>query len=135
MNTFTQVITEKFHIVSCYTCGCRFGIGGQLHRRVVEKAQGHVYCPACGKGTAWCESQEQKEIAQLKKKLQWEAKECARQMRLRDSAEASLRATKGSLTKLRKRVGVGTCPCCKRTFKQLKAHMESQHPEYTEQTS
>ncbi len=35
---------------------------------------------------------------------------------------------KGALTKVKKRVGNGVCPCCNRTFKDLARHMESQHP-------
>ena len=53
MNTFTEVITETFEVVSCYTCGVRFGIGSDLFRRVVTNAEGTVYCPACGGQSAW----------------------------------------------------------------------------------
>jgi hypothetical protein len=37
----------------------------------------------------------------------------------------------GALTKTKKRVGNGLCPCCNRTFKDLAAHMESKHPTYS----
>jgi hypothetical protein len=36
----------------------------------------------------------------------------------------------GENTKLRKRVGNGTCPCCNRTFRQLAAHMADKHPDF-----
>lgn len=41
-----------------------------------------------------------------------------------------LRATKGVLTKTKKRVAAGVCPCCNRTFQDLSRHMAGQHPEY-----
>jgi hypothetical protein len=39
-------------------------------------------------------------------------------------------AAKGTVTKLRKRVGNGACPCCNRSFTDLRRHMETQHPEF-----
>lgn len=133
-STFTEIVTETFKIVSCYTCGVRFGIGGDLYRRVVTNAQGSVYCPACGNRTAWTESEAQREIKQLKQKLEWEASNAARQKSLREQAETSLVATKGVVTRLKKRVSNGVCPCCNRTFKQLSAHMANKHPEFKEES-
>ena len=43
---------------------------------------------------------------------------------------AELRATKGVVTKIRRRVANGVCPCCKRHFVNLKRHMSGQHPEF-----
>jgi len=41
-------------------------------------------------------------------------------------------AAKGQLTKTKRRVANGVCPCCNRTFADLSAHMHGQHPEYGE---
>ena len=41
-------------------------------------------------------------------------------------------AAKGQLTKVKKRVGNGVCPCCTRSFTDLARHMESKHPAYVE---
>lgn len=38
---------------------------------------------------------------------------------------------KGHATRITKRAKAGVCPCCNRTFKQLAAHMSSQHPQFT----
>ena len=40
--------------------------------------------------------------------------------------------TKGKLTKTRKRVGNGVCPCCNRSFADLGRHMAGQHPDYAD---
>lgn len=40
---------------------------------------------------------------------------------------------KGEVTKLKKRIANGVCPCCKRSFCNLAAHMKTQHPEYTKE--
>lgn len=130
MTTFTETVVETFHVVSCYTCSLRFGITSELYRRVVTDAIGSIYCPACGKLTCWRESEDQKQIKSLKQKLEWEANNAMRQKETKERAEASLAAQKGLVTKMKKRASAGVCPCCKRTFKQLAAHMSHMHPEY-----
>lgn len=39
-------------------------------------------------------------------------------------------ATKGQLTKTKKRIANGVCPCCNRSFANLERHMAGQHPDY-----
>lgn len=41
-----------------------------------------------------------------------------------------LTAHKGVVTKLRKRVGKGVCPCCHQKFKELRDHMKAEHPDW-----
>jgi hypothetical protein len=41
-----------------------------------------------------------------------------------------LSAHKGVVTKLRKRVALGSCPCCHRKFKDLRDHMRAEHPDW-----
>ena len=128
--TFTEIITEQFTIVSCYTCSVRFGITRELYKRVVTDATGSIHCPACGGLTCWRESDDKKKIKELELKLAWEAEQSKRQQEARESAENSLRATQGVVTRLKRRVAAGTCPCCHRTFKQLTAHMATKHPDF-----
>ncbi|HEY0108085.1 MAG TPA: hypothetical protein VGB67_00570 [Fibrella sp.] len=47
-----------------------------------------------------------------------------------EAAKRSKAAIKGQLTKTRKRIANGVCPCCNRTFKQLDAHMTNKHPDF-----
>ena len=130
MTTFTEQITETYHLVSCATCSVRFGIPDGLYLRAVKRASGSIFCPACGRESVWRESEDQKRIKDLEKKLAWEASECARQKSARDAAEASLIATRGVVTRLKRRASAGVCPCCNRTFKQLSQHMANKHPEF-----
>lgn len=53
----------------------------------------------------------------------------------RDHQERRVRAYKGKLTTIKKRVAHGVCPCCKRTFKNLANHMQEKHPNYGESDS
>jgi hypothetical protein len=41
-------------------------------------------------------------------------------------AETAKKETK----RLKRRASAGTCPCCKRTFRELARHMETQHPAF-----
>jgi hypothetical protein len=128
MSTFTESIIETFHVVACYTCGVRFGITRELYNRAVRDATGSVHCPACGKMMCWIESDAQRKIKELENKLLWEAGEVSRQKEAREAVEKSLHATMGVVTRLKRRIGSGTCPCCKRTFRQLAAHIANKHP-------
>lgn len=131
--TFTNLVTQTFHLVSCYSCGVPFGIEADLYRRAVRDAIGTVYCPACGKQSQWCVSEDHKTIQELRRKLEWEVAEVGRQKAAKDAAQASLRATRGVVTRITRRVSCGVCPCCKRTFKQLANHMKEKHPEFASQ--
>lgn len=42
----------------------------------------------------------------------------------------SNRALKGVITRTKNRVKNGVCPCCKRSFSNLKDHMSTKHPKY-----
>lgn len=40
-------------------------------------------------------------------------------------------ARKGQITRMKNRAAAGVCPCCNRSFENLKRHMSSQHPKFT----
>jgi len=82
---------------------------------------GHTYIIA-GKG----------EAARLREQL--EAAQRARQATrdLLAHEQRSHAATRGHLTRTKRRVGHGVCPCCGRTFQQLARHMKAKHPDYAE---
>jgi uncharacterized protein (UPF0212 family) len=50
---------------------------------------------------------------------------------LREERKAT-RTLKTQLKKVHVRVGHGVCPCCNRSFAQLRRHMAAKHPEYAE---
>lgn len=53
--------------------------------------------------------------------------------RLQDEINAEKHRTvaaKAALTKHKKRSAAGTCPCCKRTFQNMAAHMQNKHPDF-----
>jgi len=48
----------------------------------------------------------------------------------RDRAQRQTAAQKGNVTKLKRRIKNGVCPCCNRSFENLARHMAGQHPDF-----
>lgn len=123
-------ITETIRLTTdvCATCGITFAVPDSWQQRRRDDGK-TFYCPNghslhFGKNT-------------LEKRLERAERERnAAQVGLgaaRDQLDAERRshaATKGQLTKTRKRVSAGVCPCCHRTFQNVARHMAGQHPEY-----
>jgi len=80
---------------------------------------GHTHVPA-GEGKA----------ARLQRQLEQQRQRANAERDLRIDTEHRLRAQKGATTKARKRHAAGVCPCCKRSFENVRRHMASQHPDY-----
>ena len=72
------------------------------------------------------------EREQQKRKLAERERDNAR--RFLKTEEDSHRATRGHLTRVKKRIAKGVCPCCKRSFSEsrLQRHIESKHPGWSE---
>lgn len=129
----TVTINLGFARVECCSCGVLFYIPSNFerHRRDDGKS---FWCPCCGTSLSWrgrtTIDDLKQQLESEKKRTEW-ARQDARVARERaDHHEHRARAYKGHLTRTRKRVASGVCPCCTRSFKNLARHMLSQHPEY-----
>jgi hypothetical protein len=86
-----------------------------------------IYCPL---GHAWGFSGktqvevERQEVERLKAVSQRRKDEL-------DFERRSHAATKGHATRLKNRIAKGVCPCCNRSFPQMREHMRTEHPEFT----
>lgn len=131
MSTFTSLLT--FVTVTCYKCGVEFGVPIQFRaERLADGAS--FFCPN-GHSQAYVESETaklQKQLERERSNTQWyrEAYE-ARGEKL-TSERNRVNAYRGVITKTKKRIQNGVCPCCNRTFQDLARHMQSQHPGYAE---
>lgn len=126
--------TIVLEAITCANCGMTFAMPERYLRKLRQEG-GAFYCPA-GHSQHFRES----EVKKLTKQLET----AERQTKLvqgyyqaeqndHEHTRNRLRATKGQLTKTKKRVANGVCPCCNRTFANLHRHMAGQHPEYVEQ--
>jgi hypothetical protein len=118
-------------ILDCASCGVIYGITAEFEQRRRDDGVS-FYCPnghrqGYGKSAA---DLEREKAATLERRLKWAE---GRETHLKDQLQATeyqRRAAKGQLTKAKKRIAAGLCPCCKRNFQNLANHMAGQHPDY-----
>jgi hypothetical protein len=124
--TFTNTeITIKLDVLTCGNCGIGFGVDEKV---IAQRRRDHqtFYCPN------GCPRHYPHESTEERYKRLYNFAE-TRLTHTRDqleSTERSRRAYKGQVTRIRRRVGKGVCPCCNRSFQDLASHMEAKHPDY-----
>lgn len=124
----------ELEATSCAQCGMVFAFDGSLMRQL-RRDHTRFYCPRGHPLHFGSDS----DLDDLKKQLK-RATQAADQARAeathqrdqREAAERSLRATRAAHTRTKNRIANGTCPCCKRTFRDLAEHMQNKHPEYAD---
>lgn len=107
-------------VVECCACGIAFGISS-LRLRTLKKDHETFYCPNGHKQWFPAETEEEKLKKELKKKEQELAEKVIQSLQLENKLSDANRKLK--------RVAKGVCPCCNRSFQNLKKHMETKHPE------
>lgn len=129
----TTTLTVVIEGITCGVCGIPFGLE-ESHLRKLRQTGDNFYCPnghiiGYGKGeNQRLKDQLAREKHQAEQQQAWLRDDVEREQRARERAEHSLRTTKGVVTKIRKRIGAGVCPCCDRSFQNLQRHMKGQHP-------
>jgi hypothetical protein len=122
--------TSQLAVQDCCVCGITFAVPTDYDQK---RRNDHklFYCPS-GHSQSYVgktEAQKQRDRADR----------LERQLANRDedlrAERASHAATKGQLTKTKNRVAHGVCPCCNRSFVNLRRHMSGQHPDYVEQAA
>jgi hypothetical protein len=128
----------SLYVIDCGVCGITFGLPERLNDHALAhpaNAPGTVYfyCPAGHQLRYNGESREQ----ELERSLEASRNRAARLTADLDQTEASRKAQKAAATRARnerdrilQRIKGGVCPCCNRSFKNVRRHMASQHPDY-----
>lgn len=125
----TMTYTGTLAIEECCNCHITFAMPKDLQRRCGETG-GNFYCPL-GHAQHYTTTEVQRLRDKLVREQNWRKDADIRAQAAQDqaqTAERSARAYKGQVTKIRKRVANGVCPCCNRTFANLARHMAGQHP-------
>lgn len=117
--TFSLVVS--LYVWDCPTCGVTHGIPVEF-ADAKRANRGHYFCPN-GHQLSWAES----DADRLKRQLKYAQDAAAAERARADGAEASLRSTKGHVTRLRKRVAAGECPFCGQHLRDLQRHVNRQH--------
>lgn len=118
----TLGVGERLVTETCYACGVLFAMVEDFYDHRLQDKK-NFYCPN-GHGQAYIHG---KSDAQKLRDAE------AREVALRDQLDASIRdteAARSALLRDRSRIAKGVCPCCNRSFENVRRHMESKHPDY-----
>lgn len=128
----TFVSSTSLTTIDCGLCGGTYAIQERYLQEKVEVG-GFWHCPYCKCSWGYGEGENDK----LKKQLEQERQRVLREQQRHDQTKAGLRETerrliaqRGVTTRIKNRVANGVCPCCKRNFSNLAAHMKTKHPAF-----
>lgn len=139
MNNLTVNATETLETMQCGTCGLWYAAPDWWWKEQ-QKNGGDIHCPRGCRRTygPLKKRREDKLQERLDAAGVQLAESRSRERTARASAASADRRTsaqKGVVTKIRKRIAGGACPCCNRSFVDLGRHMKSKHPDYAEAES
>ena len=133
-NTFEIGVTLV--VEECVNCHVVFAITQEFQARMRDTHHS-FYCPN-GHGQSYLAETEAEKLARqlkfMKQDLDWYKTAEARQSAERAATERQLAATKGVVTRMRKRAITGACQFCHRHFANVERHVASKHPKETAQT-
>ena len=118
--TYTKTITMITE--HCCNCGVIFGITSDMQDDL-KNTKKQFYCPN-GHSQHYTGKSDSQKLKELESDLQRKKQELEIEKRNRISAEHMAE----KLNKKLKRVHNGVCPCCNRSFENLRRHMETKHP-------
>lgn len=133
-----------FVVEYCCQCQIPFAMSKSFFERVKNKQRpGGVYdpdfgfyCPAGHQQwyTGKTEAQIlQDQLDQKDRELRWAREGRDAAIKREDRMRRSRDATRGHFTRIKTRVIHGVCPCCNRSFQNLRRHMKSKHPKYKDE--
>ena len=130
-NGHTFSVDHALVTTSCW-CGIKFAIPDNLYRWLQDDATRDCYCPmghtfVYTKGAA---AIAQERLAEEERRRRMAQERADRERERADDNERRRIAQKAATTRAKKRHGAAVCPCCKRSFKQLRRHMQTQHPDF-----
>lgn len=115
---------------TCCVCGIAFGLGEDYQRQRRDD-QKSWYCPNGHHQHYTGPTEAQK----LRDQLEEQKRRTESEREWRHAAERSVVAQRAQATRARNerdriktRVSNGACPCCKRSFSDLRRHMQCKHP-------
>lgn len=120
----TITLASQFVVEECCHkgCGISFAVTVDFQRRCLNDHARSFYCPN-GHGQHYTGKTDAQKLQDAQ----------ARETALRDQLTAAIRdgeRTRQQLMRDRERFSKGVCPCCNRSFDNVRRHMASKHPDY-----
>ncbi len=119
-------VNVEFVALTPGCCGRTFALPAPRVREL-KRTHETFWCPNCQNPRHY---PGESDLERLEREAKWANESRGRALKRAESADRRARAFKGHLTRTKRRVANGVCPCCGRTFAQLARHMKTQHPEY-----
>ena len=134
MTAYVQSFTMNLVLEECYKCGIPFGLSKDFYQRCRDDSNISFYCPR-GHSQHYTKSNltiEREKNQRLASRI--ESQEATNQYLRSEnrSLDYSRRAEKGKVTRIKNRIANGVCPCCNRSFKNVRRHMINKHPKFKE---
>lgn len=126
----TMTYTGTLVVQECCNCGIWFAIPHGLNERALRDHSVSFWCPLGHRQHYIGKTEAEK----LRERVAATERTAEHYRSRAETAIRSRNALKGQVTKVKNRVAKGVCPCCKRSFPELAAHMESKHPEFVAET-
>ncbi len=125
MAVATKYITTELIPQECCYCGIVFGMPDSLRDQRLTHG-GTWYCPL-GHQQHYMAKTHKQELEEVRNDLARQRRVTAHARSERDVEERSHSATKGHLTRTRRRANAGVCLNCGRFFKQVEQHRARMH--------
>lgn len=123
-----QVTSEVLlDVETCCACGTPFGIEHSLRLNFLRT--GKLFTCPNGHEQHYGNSIE-KQLEETKRQLENERQRADGWKEEAEIKARELKVTRSELTRTKKRVAGGVCPCCHRQFVTLARHMKTKHPDY-----
>ena len=134
MATLTEVIVGV-ETLTCGACGIAFSVPSSW---VDQKRRDHTdfYCPNGHCRVFRAKSLEEElrdQVARERQRADQIDAYRRTETREKELVQRRLAATQGVVTRVKRRIGNGVCPCCNRTFADLARHMKGKHPDYAKE--
>jgi hypothetical protein len=123
MPAVNLTVTATLVTLECCSCGIEFAVRQSFETRLRDTHK-QFYCPNGHPQSFVAKS----EAEQLREKLAEAERVRDLAVKRKEWAEQETKRAEEERDRLKKRVARGSCPCCKRHFKNLERHMASKHP-------
>lgn len=126
---------EQLIIETCFECAMPFAMSATFRDKRLRDGK-TFHCPA-GHLQHYTRRKEREQELEDQLRRAKDSESFYRNQAMRNRQEAnherrSKAAYKGHLTRIKKRIANGVCPCCRRSFQNVQRHMEGQHPDFVQ---
>ena len=123
-----MLMTESLVMEHCCECGMAFAMPSGFKNLMLEKRKEGRFCCPAGHNMFYTGESDKAKAERLARDLAAARDREATMRRENEKRWRLQRAAEGKTRALKKRVAAGVCPCCQRSFENLRRHMQTKHP-------